>query len=175
MFRATVLAALAVSILLMAAPSMAQTHRTDIIFLKSMSVSRAAALYERVIGFGVGGRLVPGRDGRSLIVHDLKERLERFRRFLELLDVEGRGEFKIFVRPVQHVVPSELANIVAEVFYDDERRGVVLVPDDRTRLLIVQSTTDTYHKIDNLIRNLDVPLPRKKSIRVAPAPADTAK
>ena len=140
-----------------------------------MSVSRAAALYERVIGLGVGGRLVPGRDGRSLIVHDLKARLDRFRQFLELLDVDGRGEHIFFVRPVHHVQPSTLADIVAEVFYDNERQGVVLVPDDRTRLLIVQATTHTYEKIDNLIRNLDIPHPKKKSVRVAPGPTKRAK
>ncbi len=142
------------------------SYRTDIVFLRAMSAERAMALYDRVIGQQGESVVVQGRDEDTLVVKDTPARLARFRALLAALDRgSARGE-RIFVRPVVYLTPSALTVLVERVFDAEGWPAVVLIPDDRSRQLVVRTTRAHYDTLDALIRRLDQPVPdRGRAIR----------
>jgi type II secretory pathway component GspD/PulD (secretin) len=138
--------------------------RTEVIFLRDngMGAERALALYERVIGQSGESSAMVGRQPNMLVVRDTPERLARFRRLLDALD-RGGAERRLYVRPVAHLAPSELAPA-----------DVRLVPDDRSSALIVSATLADYRRLDALIRRIDVPAEGRdtRQIRVTPGPSE---
>ncbi|MGM0576343.1 MAG: hypothetical protein ACQEXJ_11485 [Myxococcota bacterium] len=130
--------------------------RTDVLFLESMQAGHAATLYERVLGTPPGVRVAPGRDAGTLVVRDTPARLDRFRALLGALDGPDRGMLHIYVRPVIHRTPSGLAALARDAFDAAGEAPLHMVPDDRSRNLVVQTAPETYRKLDRLLRRLDV-------------------
>ena len=144
---------------------------TDVIFLDVVQASRGVALYERVIGLAAGARVSVGKDPRSMVAHDTPERLARFRVLVSMLDrAEGSAD-RLYVRPVAHMLPSDLARMLLDVMNPKARQTMLLVPDDRSGKLVVRAPSVVYKKLDLLIRRVDIPSRTKKSIRVTPSPA----
>lgn len=145
---------------------------TTIIFLKTIKSDTAITLYERVVGKTPGTRLVR-RDERTLVVHDLRSRVARFTKLLAVLDLPSKSKVGLYIRPVIHRRPSELAALLDKLLAD-ERSGAPLhiIADDRSGQLIVRATPATYATLDKLARRLDVPGRGGKKIRVLPAPDD---
>jgi len=178
---AAALTALLVFAALLTSPAPAQasgdTYRTEIIFLKSLSVERAIALYERVIGVRSGTRVVEGHGADTVVVRDTPHQLARFRALLGVLDRADRGrdgEQRLYLRPVVHLAPSDLADLVRSVL-DGHRllAEVLMAPDDRSGQLVVRTTRDRYLTLDRLMRRLDVPArDRERAIRTLPAIPD---
>lgn len=144
------------------------TFQTAIVFLQEMSTERAVTLYERVIGVIGGATIVVGRDKRSVIVKDTRERLTRYRHLLSLLDVKGQDKLRIFVRPVIYRVPSELAKMLDETLAKVSKAPLHMAPDDRAGLLVVATTRETYRRLHILAERLDVRPDRGKQVRVVP-------
>ena len=157
-------ALLAAAALSAAAPAPADTHRTEVITLKAMNAERAITIHQRVLGAAPGARLVPGRDGKTLVVYDTVERLARFRVLLRELDRPTASELRTYVRPVAHRSPSELAELARQVLGD--AAAPTMVPDDRAGLLVVQATRPGYAYLDKLLRRLDVRGEGERAIRV---------
>lgn len=176
MFSARLLVSLLVlaSLSLAGAPgatARAESLKTEVIFLEEngMGAERALTLYERVIGKSGESSAMVGRQPNMLVVRDTPQRLARFRRLLDALD-RGGADRRLYVRPVTHVAPSQLASLLAELAPADVR----LVPDDRSGALIVSATLPDYRRLDTLIRRLDVPGEGRntREIRVTPAPSE---
>lgn len=169
---AKLLLAVLVASLLGAAPALAAkpTHRTDIIFLRAIPKERAAALYHRYMGPYPGSRIVVGANQNTVICHDTLPRLAEFRELLELIDVPGAKRRRIYVRPVLHRVPTELAHLIAEALGPAVKRApLVIVADDRGSRLVVSTTQAIYLKIDKIARRLDVrPRDGGRKVRVVP-------
>lgn len=147
-----------------------ESYRTEVIFLTELPAERAMLLYERLLGQAGESTIVPGRQPNVVVVKDTPERLARFHALLAALDRQGAIGLHIYLRPVQHVPPSELAALATEVVGDLDVR---MVADDRSRHLVVMSRPDTYKKLDLLLRKLDVPSDEGRQIRVTPAPSDS--
>ena len=147
-------------------------HSTDIIFLDVLPAQRAVVLYERVIGITPGARVAVGKDPRSVVVHDTQERLSRFRVLVSMLD-RGDGSDHLYVRPVIHVSPSHLATVLLDVMNTQAKKAFVLVPDDRSKRLVVHCQPEAYERLDKLIRRLDIPARSPRKIRVAPGTEGT--
>lgn len=145
-------------------------YRTEVIFLSALPAERALLLHERLLGQAGEGNIVRGRQPNVVVVKDTPERLARFHALLAALDREGAAQLRIFIRPVQHVMASELAALAGEVVDDPALR---MVPDDRSRQLVVMARPETYRALDRLLRKLDVPSDKGRQIRVTPAPADS--
>ena len=161
----TGVAMLLLAALLAAGQAGADTHRTHVFLLQAMQAEQAATLYERMLGLPPETRLVAGRDGKSLIAHDTPERLERFTKLLSALDRdEGAGQ-RIYVRPVLHRIPSELAELVRQVV---GQAAPTLVADDRSGALVVRARWPEYQELDTLLRRLDVPARGERALRVTP-------
>jgi len=147
-----------------------QSYRTEVIFLKALPAERALLLHERLLGAVGESNIVRGRQPNVVVVKDTPERLARFHALLAAFDKEGAARLRIFLRPVQHVLPSELAALAGEVLDDP---GVRMVPDDRSGHLVVMSRSEAYQRLDRLLRKLDVPSDKGRRIRVTPAPSDS--
>jgi len=132
------------------------TLRTEVVFLQGMQAERAITLWERVIGPIPEATILPGKSPDVVVVKDTPERLVRFRALLGAL-TGGAAADRIYVRPVVHVLPSELAARLADLLADTPDRAVVLVPDDRSQRLVVKAQPARYLAIDKLARALDVP------------------
>jgi|GEM_PF-1537029 len=150
----------------------ADGYRTDVIFLEHMPQTRAIALWEKVIHPAGEARIIAGRAG-TVVVYDTPPRLTRFRALLKALDVGG-AEARIYLRPVVHLAPSALADLIDRVLGDARGRDrVVLVPDDRSGQLLVRTTSARYRVIDKLARRLDVPTAeRRRAIRTLTGPSE---
>lgn len=148
-----------------------RAFHTDIIFLDVVQASRGVALYERVIGLAPGARVAIGKDPKSMVAHDDPERLARFRVLVSMLDQGEGGKDKVYVRPVAHMLPSDLARLLLDVMNPAARQTMLLVPDDRSGKLVVRASSVVYKKLDRLIRRVDIPSRTEKSTRVIPAPA----
>lgn len=138
----------------------APTPRTDIFFLEAMSADRAVTLYEKVLGIGPETRVMKGKDPRTVVARDMPDRLARYRVMLLVLDTPTTRRLKIYVRPMAHRTPSEVAGLILETLSEKQRRDLTLVPDDRSGRLVVRTHAVFYQRLDRLIRRLDVPLPR---------------
>lgn len=147
-----------------------QSYRTEVIFLAALPAERALLLHERVLGRVGESTIAQGRQANVVVVKDTPERLARFRALLAALDAEGAARLRVFVRPVQHLLASELAALAGEVMDDPALR---MVPDDRSRQLVVMARPERYHALDRLLRKLDVPGDKDRQIRVTPAPSDS--
>lgn len=147
-----------------------ESYRTEVIFLAALPAERALLLHERLIGQAGESNIVRGRQPNMVVVKDTPERLARFHALLAALDKDGAAGLRIFLRPVQHVLPSELAALASEVLDDP---GVRMVADDRSRHLVVMSRPEAYQRLDRLLRKLDVPSEKGRQIRVTPAPSDS--
>ncbi len=152
-----------------------ESYRTEVIFLEGLSAERAITIHERLLGQVGESAIVLGRQPNVVVVKDTPLRLSRFREILALLDRPGAAERRIYIRPVRHLAPSELARLVAEVIDQggDAAEAVQLVPDDRGRQLVVMCRERTYRSLDRLMRKLDVGSTNPREIRVTPAPADS--
>jgi len=142
---------------------------TTVLFLNTMPASNAAALYQRVLGTPPGTRVVAGSDGKTLVVRDSIERLGHFQRLLETLDTPGRSALHIYVRPVTHRPPTELASLIEEALEPAPSRDLALIPDDILRVLVVRALPADYKRIDRLARMLDAPGVQRQR-RVPPMP-----
>ena len=175
---AALLATLTLTASLLAAPRAVaapdETQETAVIFLQSMTVAHAVALYERVLGNQRGSAISEGRSAATVIVRDSPERVARFRALVKALDAAGAGEdAHLYIRPVVTLRPSDLADVAREVIDGDKQyEGVVLVPDDRTDQLVVRATPARYKALDKLLRRLDRIPDRRgdRQIRTLPAP-----
>lgn len=150
----------------------AESLRTEVIFLREggMGVERAMTVYDRVIGARGESSITVGRQPNMLVVRDTPPRLKRFRALLTALDRPGE-DARVFIRPVHHLAPSELAARVAELDVFDPA-AVQLVPDDRSGQLVVSASLAEYRRLDALIRKLDVAGGAGRQIRVTPGPSD---
>ncbi|MCB9786564.1 MAG: hypothetical protein H6744_07700 [Deltaproteobacteria bacterium] len=145
---------------------------THIVFLRAMPAERAAALYAHVLGTLPGTRVVPGVDDNTLVVRDSASRLGHFQRLLEVLDVPTRAALHIYVRPVSHRPPSELAALIEQTLDPHPGPGMALIPDDILRVLVVQALPADYARIDRLARRLDSPaVERRRRTVVRPEEA----
>lgn len=138
--------------------------RTEVVFLGDIPASRATALWERVIGPEPEAFIVPGKSPDMLVVKDTPERLTRFRSLLKALAGTAPDEH-IYVRPVVHMAPSALVDLLMEVLVEPNGTGPRLVPDDRSGRLVVVTTAARYRAIDKIARTLDTP-PRGRERRV---------
>jgi type II secretory pathway component GspD/PulD (secretin) len=134
---------------------------TQVVMLQKMPVSRAALIYRKVIGVGSDTRIEISKKQRMLVVRDRKSRLTRFTALIVLLDKDGAAELRIFVRPVLHVEPTALAKQLKQVMKTVSRAPLTIVPDPRSRKLVVMTTRTAYKKLDILARRIDV-RPRKR-------------
>lgn len=148
--------------------AVANSLKTEVIFLEQggMGAERALMLYERVIGRSGEGSATIGRQPNMLVVRDTPERLARFRALIRALDRPG-AERRLYMRPMTHVAPSQMARLVGDLLPEDVR----LVPDDRSGNLVVSATLDDYRRLDALVRKLDVP-GQGRQIRVTPGPSE---
>lgn len=155
----------------LASAAPAPSHKTAVIFLKHMKASRAVAIYERVLGRVQGSVIAPGRDNTSVTVRDTAVRLARYKNLLKLLDVPG-DELRVYVRPVLHRAPTELAALIEEVLVARKTKATVtLVPDNASGQLVVSTTKRVYfHIIDPLARKLDRKAPPGRRVRIVPQP-----
>jgi hypothetical protein len=154
------LAALGACAVLAAAPSRAEAADgapTTVIFLNAMPAEHAAALYQRVLGTPPGTRVVPGTDGKTLVVRDSVERLGHFQRLMETLDTAGPSALHIYVRPVTHRPATELAHLIDGALDPRPGQGLAIIPDDILRVLVVRALPADYKRIDRLARRLDSP------------------
>ena len=135
----------------------AEEVRTEVYFLRHLTVERASALYERMLGIGANTWLGPGKGGGTLVVRDTDARLGRFRRVLDTIDVdEGhRDGVRVFARAVLHRRPQVVADLVLQTWQAAGRGPIALVGDDRSRLLIVRARLEEYRVLDRMIRKLD--------------------
>ena len=147
-----------------------KTFHTDVIFLDVVQATRGVALYKRVIGLAPGARVAIGKDPKSMVAHDAPERLARFRVLVSMLDHAHKGQERIYVRPVAHMLPSDLARLALDVMNPKARARMILVPDDRSNKLVVRAPSAVYKKLDLLIRRLDIPSRTRPSTHVIPAP-----
>ncbi len=169
--RAQILGLVLVASLALAAPPAvaADGTPTTVLFLNTMPASNAAALYRRVLGTPPGTRVVAGTDGKTLVVRDSTARLGHFQRLLETLDTPGRSALHIYVRPVVHRPPSELAGLIREALEPAGSKDLALLPDDTLRVLVVRALPSDYKRIDRLARMLDAPGVQRQR-RVPPMP-----
>ena len=144
--------------------------RTEVIFLQAMSPARAKLLFDRVIRSGPHAVIVQGRGPNVIVARDFPAELSRFRGLLAELDRPGEADARIYVRPVQFVVASALAQTLEGMY--DSAEPPRMVPDDRTGQLVVQTTPERYRALDKLIRKLDVPSrpTREPPARPRPSP-----
>lgn len=136
--------------------------------LSSMSVKQALSLHERVLGSTPATRVIGSPKGDAVIVEDEPARIERFRTLLALLDQPGPKGRRIFVRPVQHRLASELASVTLRVFGRAIGRDVGIAPDDRSSQLVVRASAAQYRTIDRFIKRLDVTPRDERRIFVLP-------
>ena len=147
-------------------------YSTDVIFLEVLSAERGVALYERVIGLAPGARVAVGKGPRTVVAHDTQERLSRFRVLVSMLD-RGDASDHLYVRPVIHVAPSHLATLLLDVMNNQAKKGLILVPDDRSKRLVARCRPDAYERLDKLIRRLDIPAKNPRKTGVVPATEGT--
>jgi len=134
----------------------ADSYRTEVIFLGDMPAERALTLHERVLGQEGESTAVLGRQPNVIVIKDTPARLARFRELLAILDKPGAAEMHIYIRPVQYVLPSELVSLATEVMDEQAATRVRMVPDDRSQQLLVMCRPQTYTALDRLLRRLDV-------------------
>ncbi|MEZ4264777.1 MAG: hypothetical protein R3F39_00245 [Myxococcota bacterium] len=165
------LAVAMLALVAVAAPSAlaAEGTPTTVLFLNTMPAEHAAALYQRVLGTPPGTRVVPGTDGKTLVVRDSTDRLGHFQRLLETLDTPGRAALHIYVRPVAHRPATELAGLIRESLEPSASRDMAMIPDDILRVLVVRALPSDYKRIDRLARRLDSPGVQRQR-RVPPMP-----
>lgn len=156
-------------VLLAPGASAADGTPTTVLFLNKMPASNAAVLYKRVLGTPPGTRVVVGTDGKTLVVRDSSERLGHFQRLLKTLDTPGRSALHIYVRPVTHRPPTELAALIREALEPAPSKDLALLPDDILRVLVVRALPSDYKRIDRLARMLDGPGVQRQR-RVPPMP-----
>lgn len=144
--------------------------QTEIIFLQVMTPARAMLLFDRVIRSGSQSVIVEGKGPNVVVARDYPAQLARFRELLADLDRPGEAGARIYVRPVQFVVASALAQTLEGMY--DSAEPPRMVPDDRTGQLVVQTTPERYRALDKLIRKLDVPSrpAREPPARPRPSP-----
>ncbi len=147
------------------------THQTRVFELRELDATRAAALHRKLLGPHPGTRVVPDERGGRLVVHDTAERLGWFAALVAALDVPDPQGARIYARPTVYRTPTELAELAREVL-GAAGREVLLVPDDRSAILLVRTGRETYAQLDGLLRRLDRPLgqDQRRAIRVTPAP-----
>ena len=149
-------------LLMMSSPAHAADDiSTQVVFLQKMPLSRADLIYLKVIGVGPDTRIEIVKKQRMLVVRDRKSRLRRFTVLIKALDKEGAAELRIFVRPVLHAEPALLAKKLTQVMKTVSRAPLTIVPDPRSRKLVVMTTRAAYKKIDILARRIDV-RPKKR-------------
>lgn len=148
----------------------ADSYRTEVIFLSELPAERALTLHERVLGVAGESTIVLGRQPNVVVVKDTPERLAAFRALLAAFDRPGAAESHIYLRPVRHLLPSALAALAAEVITGPNAARVRMVPDDRGQQLVVMCPPPVYQSLDRLFRRLDVPAGQRKDVRVTPAP-----
>ena len=96
--------------------------------------------------------------GRRFIVRDMQSRLASFGPIMEALDTRVRRGTRIYVRPVRHRRPSELAGVLRDTLNPLPKGSVLrVIPDDRSGRLIVQTSPSRYRQADGLLRRLDRP------------------
>ncbi len=115
--------------------------------------------------------------GNLLIVTDTGANIERMMRILEDVDVGGVGD-QIWIEPIHYGIASDIANRLDEIFdlkggagapagKPGEKPGSSLssdlhvakiLPDDRSRSLVIISTERAYLRILEFVKRLDVPL-----------------
>jgi len=139
---------------------------TAVILLDSLPAATAVALWRRVLGPAPGAEARPTREGTGLVVRDEPARLAVFRRVLAAVDVPGGASDEerphIYVRPVVHRPPAELAALLAAALSArPEGRRARFVPVPSHGVLVVSAPPPVYLKlIDPLARRLDVAPPR---------------
>lgn len=141
----------------MAAALVMQPMRTDIVFLKVMPRERAMLIYERLYQDTDGGEIQPGRQQNMLVVRGPAGTLDAFRAVLERLDTAEATERRLFIRPTQHQSPSHLAALARQVMDARGYAPVLILPDDRTKQLVISTTREQYRQLDALFRRLDKP------------------
>lgn len=152
----------------------ADSYRTEVIFLTELPAERALTLHERLIGQAGESAIVLGRQPNVVVVKDTPERLARFRTLLDAFDRPGAAQSHIYLRPVRHMTPSALAALAAEVLTGPNAERVRMVPDDRGQQLVVMCPPPIYQSLDRLFRRLDVPAKgQRRDLRVTPAPDDS--
>jgi type II secretory pathway component GspD/PulD (secretin) len=154
----------------------ADSYRTEVIFLRGLPAERAILLHERLLGSSGESTIVPGRQDNVIVVRDTPARLARFHQLLAVLDSRGAAERHIYVRPVRYLAASELAQLTDDIIGGrQDMEEVRMVADDRSQQLVVMCRKDTYRTLDRLFRKLDVADDgrNKRAIRVTPAPAGT--
>ena len=135
--------------------------------LRAMSAQQAIELYTRIVSAGEG-TIVATPEGDAVLLQDTPERSARFRRLLEHLDRRGPKGRRLYVRPVLHRLPSELAEVTRRILGDRIGRDVALAPDDRSQQLVVHTRPSTYVTLDRLLKKLDTPPRDEKRIFVLP-------
>ena len=159
MKRALISTFLAAVLLASSGAASAKSFETSVVFLQAIAPDRAAALHERVLGKLEGTAVVVDAKRRTVTVRDTPARLERFRALLALVDLPGRESLRVYVRPVLHRTPEELAELAEELLKARTKgRGHVphFVPVAGSDQLIVQTTRQAYlGVVDPLLRRLD--------------------
>jgi type II secretory pathway component GspD/PulD (secretin) len=120
-----------------------------------VGAERAASLYHKLID--PKALVEPTPDGKALLVRDFPDQVARFRRVMALLEREGAGDKRVFVRPVRFRDPDELVALLSEVGGATERLDAEFVTDARTGQLIVVATREVYARLHRLIERLDLP------------------
>ena len=141
---------------------------TERVPLSAMSPEQALALYDKVLGKGLGATLSVAPKKDALLIKDTRERVLRYRQLLLFLDIPGQVERRIYVRPTVNRLPSELVAVVKRVFGERLGRHVGLAPDDRSSQLIVHAKASEYATIDRLLRRLDIRPRDERRIFVLP-------
>jgi type II secretory pathway component GspD/PulD (secretin) len=124
--------------------------------LQTMSVEQALLVHDRVLGTAPGAKITGSPKGDAVILHDERPRIDRFRTLLTMLDLPGAKGRRIFVRPVQHRLASELVTVTRRVFGEAMGRDVGFAPDDRSSRLVVRASAAQYRTIDRLLKRLDI-------------------
>lgn len=133
-----------------------------------MPVEHALVIHERVLGAAPGVQVTASPKGDAVIVKDRPMRIAQFRDLLRMLDLPGAKGRRIFVRPVQHRLASDLVDVTRRVLGDTIGRDVGFAPDDRSNQLIVRATPPQYRTIDRLLRRLDIRPKDERRIFVLP-------
>jgi len=133
----------------------------------------------------------------TIIITDYGSNIERLARFATEFDVPGTGE-QIYVEPVHYADATDLADRLLEVFEAEsgskttkrktgsaapaaqkgfaatvgqeasETKLSKIIADERTNLLLIMASEQTYLRILELIRHLDIPVPGEGEIHVHP-------
>lgn len=110
--------------------------------------------------------------GSLLILTDRGSNIQRMVRILEEIDVGGAGS-QMWIEPVNYGSASDLAKQFGDIFELNAPGGgkgglMKVIPDDQTNSLIVVGTQDSYLKLLELLKRVDIQPAASGKIRVIP-------